>query len=111
MRPNTFVAVEVESDDGDVTSVQLIESLTQQSVINGPAEALDIAFFDADQGDGCLGTRLRWSLIGDQVVDHQIDGLGQACTAEQSQDCKSGCIRTDALQQFPDLFHPWRYVV
>jgi hypothetical protein len=48
---NTLVAVDVEPDDIDTTTIELVDGSAKQAVIDRPAEALDVAFFNPDQCD------------------------------------------------------------
>ena len=48
---NAFIAVDVESDDVDPASVQAVKGFAKQGVIDRPAKTLNVAFFNAHQGD------------------------------------------------------------
>ena len=72
---NAFVPVDVETDDVDTAPIEPVKGFAEQSVVNRPAKALNVAFFDTDQCDGCVAARGCRSLRGDQVIDQQIDRL------------------------------------
>ena len=96
---------------GQTTSPAVAQQLWDQRdelLSNGPAETLDIALLDADQGDRRVLAGCRRALTGDQVVKDQIDGLGQTCAAQQHKHQHSCGVRPDASQQFPEALHPCR---
>ena len=108
LRPNTLVPVDVEPNNVDPIIVESVKGLTQQAIVDGPAETLDVGLFNADQGDGSVSARWCRSLCGDEVVHHQIHRLGQASTPQQCQHQSGSGVWPDTLQQFTNAFHPCR---
>ncbi len=62
---NPFIAVDVESDDVDPARVEAVKGLAKQAIVDRPAKALNIAFFDSYQCDFCVFTRGCFALISD----------------------------------------------
>ena len=103
-----LVPVDVKPDGVDAGGIQSIERVAEQTVVDRPPEALNVTFFDPHQGDWRVLSGPFSPLAGDQVVQHQINGLGQAGAAQQNQHHHGGQIGPSGLDQLANALHPSR---
>lgn len=106
--PDAFVQIDIKADGHDACGIERIEGFAEHTVINRPPEAFDVIFFNAHQGDGCVLPGTLSPLAGDQVVKHQIKGLGQACAAKQQKHHHGSQVRACKLHQPADALHTSR---
>ena len=81
-RTHPLVAVEVEADGAGTLLAQLADGIAEQAVIDRPAIDADVLLADADQRDRCGGSGGSGPQVGDQVVEQQVQGFGDAAGAQ-----------------------------
>lgn len=113
-RTHPFVAVEVQANGAGTLLAELADGIAEQAVIDRPAVEADVLLADADQRDRCRGSRRSGPQMGDQVVEQQVQGFGNAADAQPQHQQQSGAVGSgqpdalaELLQRLRRACHGW----